>query len=215
MATAVMSDTELQEDVIRELRWEPRIDAAHIGVAAKEGIVTLTGVVPSYADKYAAESTAKRVHGVRAVVNKLEVKLPGTSERTDEDIAQAALSALKSNYLVPDDKIRVTVENGWLTLDGRECPRGFGMTSGMSVSFPLSPEDRQFRSTVGLDDSGAGADTACDSLSACAGEAGLSRAGGLSSVIMAENLEDSSGRSRPGVATTSGWRRPSASRPWA
>jgi osmotically-inducible protein OsmY len=114
----MIDDTELQQRVIDELAFEPSVNAAHIGVAVKNGIVTLTGHVTSYAEKYAAENAAKRVQGVRAVVNELEVKLPGSSERTDEDIAEAAVAALKANTLVPDDKIKLTVENGWVTLEG-------------------------------------------------------------------------------------------------
>ena len=88
------------------------MDAAHIGVSVKDGIVTLSGHVSSYAEKYAAEQAAKRVLGVKAVANELEVKLPGSSELTDEDIAAAAANALKWNLLVPADKIKVTVEQG-------------------------------------------------------------------------------------------------------
>lgn len=115
---ATMTDRELQQDVLRELEWEPTVQAAHIGVSVKDGVVTLSGHVPSYAEKYAAERTAKRVHGVRAVANELEIKLPGSSERTDEDIAIAAVQALKANSLVPDDKIKITVAKGWVTLEG-------------------------------------------------------------------------------------------------
>ncbi len=115
---ATMTDSELQQDVLRELQWEPSVEAAHIGVAVKGGVVTLTGHVPSYAEKYAAEKAAKRVHGVRAVANELEVELPGASKRSDEDIAAAALNALRGNSLVPFDKIKVLVERGWVTLEG-------------------------------------------------------------------------------------------------
>jgi osmotically-inducible protein OsmY len=115
---ATMTDRELQEDVLRELEWEPSVNAAHIGVAVKNGVVTLTGHVFSYAEKYAAEKATKRVHGVRAVANELDVKLPGSSQRTDEDIAAAAVTALRANTLVPDDKIKVTVSGGWVTLEG-------------------------------------------------------------------------------------------------
>ena len=94
------------------------MNAAHIGVSVKDGIVTLSGHVPSYAEKYAAERAAKRVYGVRAVANELDVKLPGSSQRTDEDIAAAAVNALKSNVSVPADKIKVTVSKGWVTLEG-------------------------------------------------------------------------------------------------
>jgi len=115
---ATITDSELQQDVLRELEWEPSVDAAHVGVTAKDGVVSLRGWVPSYAEKFAAEEAAKRVYGVRAVVNELEVRLPGTNERTDEDVAAAAVNALQSNTLVPDDKIKVTVSKGWVTLEG-------------------------------------------------------------------------------------------------
>jgi osmotically-inducible protein OsmY len=115
---ATMTDSELQEDVLRELQWEPSVDAARIGVAVKDGVVTLMGSVPSYADKFTAEEAAKRVHGVKAIANELEVQLPGSSERTDEDIAEAAVAALKSNSVVPDDRIKVLVSKGWVTLEG-------------------------------------------------------------------------------------------------
>jgi len=112
------TDSELQRDVMKELEWEPRIDAAHIGVAAKDGVITLSGSVPSYGEKYEAVKAAKRVYGVKAVVDEIEVKLPGLSDRTDTDIAEAAVRALKYNASVPDDKIKVTVRDGWITLDG-------------------------------------------------------------------------------------------------
>src|SRR3989442_11312437 len=103
------TDSALQRHVMEELEWEPRIDAAHIGVAAKDGVITLSGSVPSYGQKYEAVEAAKRVYGVKAVVDEIEVKLPGSSERTDTDIAEAAVRALKNNLSVPDDKIKVTV----------------------------------------------------------------------------------------------------------
>jgi len=112
------TDSQLQKDVLRELEWEPRVDHAHIGVAVKDGIVTLSGQVPSYGEKYEAVKAAKRVYGVKAVVDQLEVKLPGSAERTDADIAEAAVRALKNNYSVPDDKIKVTVRQSWITLEG-------------------------------------------------------------------------------------------------
>ena len=110
--------SQLQRDVMKELEWEPRIDAAHIGVAAKDGVVTLSGSVPSYGEKYEAVRAAKRVYGVKAVVDEIEVKLPSSSERTDTDIAEAAVRALKNNLSVPDEKIKVTVREGWITLEG-------------------------------------------------------------------------------------------------
>lgn len=112
------TDTELQRDVLEELKWEPSVNPAHIGVSAKEGVVTLSGHVTSFAEKYAAEKAAKRVAGVRAVANEIEVRLPGSSQRTDQDIALEAVKALKSNVSVPADNIKVTVNKGWITLEG-------------------------------------------------------------------------------------------------
>jgi osmotically-inducible protein OsmY len=112
------SDVELKRDVESELRWEPSVNEAHIGVSVKDGVVTLSGHVPSYAEKYGAEKAAKRVYAVKAVADELDVKLPGSTKRTDEDIAQDCVSALKANYSVPDEKIKVVVNNGWVTLEG-------------------------------------------------------------------------------------------------
>ncbi len=112
------TDTQLQHDVLAELEWEPSIDASQIGVAAKEGVVTLTGSVASYAEKMTAEQVTKRVYAVKALANDIEVKIPGSGERTDADIAAAALSALKWDAAVPDDRIKVTTRCGWLTLEG-------------------------------------------------------------------------------------------------
>ena len=112
------TDSELQREVLDELKWEPSINAAHIGVSVKDGIVTLSGHVKSYWEKYVAERAAKRVYGVRAVANEIDVNLPSSSQRTDEDIATAAVNALKTNFSVPADKIKVTVSKGWLKLEG-------------------------------------------------------------------------------------------------
>jgi osmotically-inducible protein OsmY len=113
------TDTELKKDVEDELEFEPSVNAAHIGVAAKGGVVTLSGHVPSYAEKLAAEKAAKRVYGVKAVAEELEVKLPGSLVRTDEDIAAACVNALKTNYSVPNDKVKVVISDGWVTLEGQ------------------------------------------------------------------------------------------------
>src|SRR5437588_4120323 len=112
------TDSELQRDIMDELKWEPSVDAAHIGVSVKDGVVTLTGHVSSYAEKFAAERAAKRVNGVRAVANELDVKLPISGRRTDEDIAADVVRALRSNLAVPADKIKATVSSGWVTLEG-------------------------------------------------------------------------------------------------
>jgi len=113
------TDMELKKDVEAELAWVPDVNAAHIGVAVKDGVVSLTGHVPHYAEKYAAERAAKRVYGVQAVADELDVKLPGGSERTDEDIAAACINALKTYYAGPSDKIKIVVDNGWVTIDGQ------------------------------------------------------------------------------------------------
>jgi osmotically-inducible protein OsmY len=113
-----MDDLELKRTVESELSWEPSVDAAQIGVAVKDGIVTLSGRIPSYWERVAAERAAARVSGVKAVVNELEVRLPGSSERTDEDIARAALDSLRWSVLIPNDRIKVKVSKGWITLEG-------------------------------------------------------------------------------------------------
>ena len=114
-----MTDLELKRSVEAELNWEPSIkSAAAIGVRVKDGIVTLTGPVESYAEKLAGERAALRVMGVKAVANDLEVRLPSSSERTDEDIAKAASNALDWTSGIPRDKIKVTVDKGWVTLKG-------------------------------------------------------------------------------------------------
>jgi len=113
-----MSDKEIQQAVLRELEWEPQVKSNEIGVAVKNGIVTLTGYVDSYTKRYHAERAAKRVSGVKAVVNDLEVHLPTSSERTDEDIARAAVRALADSISVPRDRIKVTVSDGWITMEG-------------------------------------------------------------------------------------------------
>ena len=113
------TDMDLQHDVLEELKWEPSVNAAHIGVAVNNGVVTLSGHVPSYGEKNAAERAAKRVYGVKAVADELDVKLPGSLKRTDEDIAQACVNALRFNYALPGDKIKVIVEKGWVTLEGQ------------------------------------------------------------------------------------------------
>lgn len=112
------TDVSLQHRVMEELDWEPSVDAALVGVIAHEGIVTLTGHVPVYAEKLAAEDVAKRVHGVKAVANEIEVRPEGVHIHDDEDIALAAVHALAWDAGVPEDRVQVTVRDGWITLDG-------------------------------------------------------------------------------------------------
>ena len=116
--TVEKSDRELQQDVLAELRWEPSVNAAEIGVAVSDGIVTLSGYVPSYAEKMNAEHAAKHVYAVKAVVNKIEVKPFGEESRTDTDIAEETARALKWNLLTPSKKIKVSVSKGVVTLEG-------------------------------------------------------------------------------------------------
>jgi osmotically-inducible protein OsmY len=113
------TDIELQSDVLDELKWDPTVNAANIGVSSKKGVITLSGHVPSYAEKYAAERVAKRVSGVEAVADELDVKLPGSSARSDQDIALACVTAMKAHVSVPDDRIKITVNDGWLVLEGQ------------------------------------------------------------------------------------------------
>jgi osmotically-inducible protein OsmY len=114
-----MNDSDIRRNVEAELRWEPSVhDADAIGVAVKTGVTTLTGHAASYAEKWAAERAAERVSGVSAVVSELDVHLASSFERTDEEIAQAAVNALKWNLSVPMGRVRIEVSKGWVTLDG-------------------------------------------------------------------------------------------------
>jgi osmotically-inducible protein OsmY len=111
------SDDLIRSDVLFELKWDPRIgSSSDIAVAVKEGVVTLSGFVHSYWDKDAAEKAVKRVYGVRGVANDIEVKLD--SKRIDPEIARDAVHELESHVSLPSDKIKVTVKNGWVTLEG-------------------------------------------------------------------------------------------------
>jgi len=112
------SSETLKRDVLDELDWEPSIDAAAIGVLVKDGVVTLTGHVGSYAEKRVAERVVKRVAGVEGVANDIEVRLTTVAKRDDEQIAHAAVDALKWNVSVPEDRVKVLVENGWIRLEG-------------------------------------------------------------------------------------------------
>jgi osmotically-inducible protein OsmY len=117
-ALANKTDEQIQRDVLAEMKWDARVQPNEVGVSVKEGIVTLTGWVDSYSKRWAAEEAAHRVRGVKAVANEIEVRLPTTSERSDADIAAAAVRALEWDALVPIDKIEVTVSKGWVTLRG-------------------------------------------------------------------------------------------------
>ncbi len=111
-------NSELQTDVQNAIKWEPLLNAAEIGVTAKDGVVSLTGVVDCFAKKMEAENAAKRVIGVKALVEEIEVVLPSSFTKTNEEIAHEVLTALNANWSVPKDKVTVKVEAGWVTLEG-------------------------------------------------------------------------------------------------
>jgi osmotically-inducible protein OsmY len=113
---AHIADTDLRDRVERQLDWDPQVTSTSIGVAARAGVVTLTGFVNSYAEKLAAERVTLKTYGVSAVANEIEVKPP--FKKTDADIASAALNALDQRVDVPSEKIKLTVKGGWLTLQG-------------------------------------------------------------------------------------------------
>lgn len=112
------TDTELQKMIVEELDWDPSVNAAHITVAVKDQIVILAGYVPRYIDKENAEHAVKRIANVKAVVLQIEIKLSGCARRSDLEIAENAVSAIAANTALPRDKIRITVANGRVTLDG-------------------------------------------------------------------------------------------------
>lgn len=112
------TDADLKRDVTAELAWDPAVKATAIGVAVKDGVVTLTGHLETFAEKYAAERALRRVAGVQAIALELDVKLSSDHKRSDTDIATSAEQALKWNTLVPLEGIRLTVDHGWVTLRG-------------------------------------------------------------------------------------------------
>ncbi len=112
------TDLEIQKNVQEELKWEPSINASEIGVAVSNGIVTLTGYVDTFSKRKIAKNAAQRVVGVKAVAEDIVVKLLSSSKKTDTDIAQAVVNALKWHASVQENRIKVTVENGWVSLEG-------------------------------------------------------------------------------------------------
>ncbi len=115
----MISDTEVRDSVEAELDWDARVDSRKIGVAVKDGIVTLTGHVGSYAQRRAAEEAAQSVGGVKAVANDVTIDMPFDGKRTDAEIAQAVIDALSMNVSVPADTIKIAVHDGWITLEGQ------------------------------------------------------------------------------------------------
>lgn len=144
------TDVQLKADVTAELAWDPAINATNIGVMVKDGVVTLSGHLDTFAEKHAAERAAQRVAGVRGIALELDVKLSAEHKRSDSEIAQAAASALLWNSRVPDDSIKVEVEDGWVTLTGEvdwgyqlaaaeHCVRPLTGVRGLSSSITIKP----------------------------------------------------------------------------
>ena len=117
-ATETRTDEQIQREVMDELKWDARVQPNDIGVAVRDGIVTLAGFVDSFVKKWAAEQAALRVRGVKAVANDIEVRLPISAERTDADVAAQVVRALEWDAMVPVEKIDVSVSKGWVTLRG-------------------------------------------------------------------------------------------------
>lgn len=147
------SDSEIERGVKDELTWNPDLDAKDIAVSVKKGIVTLTGFVRSYLDKFEAEAAAKRVAGVVAVANDIEVRMPSIDERTDPEIAREAVAAIKSQLPISSEKITIVVKNGWITLEGEvewqyqrsiaeQAVRRIKGVKGVSNTIKLKPRTR-------------------------------------------------------------------------
>jgi osmotically-inducible protein OsmY len=126
------TDMNIRIDVENELRWDPSVDEKGILVRVAAGVVTLQGFVPHFADRWTAEEVAKRVAGVRAIANDIEVKIPKPGERSDTDIATAAVNALKWHFALESSDVKVVVNQGWLTLSGH-VPYGYQKTLAESA----------------------------------------------------------------------------------
>lgn len=148
------TDSQIQADVIQALKWDPSVTHEHIGVAVSEGIVSLSGTIPSYIEKFAAEKAAQRVAGVKAVVEKMEVKLPGSLQRGDEDIAKAIVYQINWNVQLPRDVVKARVENSWVELTGEvewdyqrraaeNCVRGVTGVKGVSNNITIKEKEIQ------------------------------------------------------------------------
>lgn len=144
------SDSDIKRDVETELKWDPDIDATDIGVAVKSGVVTLSGFVRSYAQKYDAELAAKRVSGVLGVANDIEVRLPSENQRPDPELAREAVAAIKAELPYAYENIKVVVKSGWATLEGsvewdyqrtraERAVRGLKALKGISNLITLKP----------------------------------------------------------------------------
>lgn len=151
-----INDLQLRHDVEAELDWDSRLDSRQIGVAVKNGVVSLSGHVGSYAEKRAAEEAVQSVSGVRAVANDIAIELPTTARRSDAELAESVVSALQSNVSIPAERIHVFVRDGWITLEG-EVPMWYqksaaetavaalagvkGISNGISINAQAGVED--------------------------------------------------------------------------
>lgn len=158
------SDADIKDDVIEELKWTPDVVETDIGVSVKDGIVTLSGTVPRYSEKWAAEKAAQRVKGVKAIVEEMKVKLAGSLNRSDEDIARSITNALEWHANLPKD-LKVKVEAGWVTLSG-DVEYGYqrslaydavrfvsgvkGITNSISISPKVQPDEVKKKITKAL-----------------------------------------------------------------
>jgi osmotically-inducible protein OsmY len=133
----VKTDAQLKADVTDELKWDEAVNAADIGVMVKDGVVTLTGHLDSFAEKHAVEHAVRRVAGGRGIALELDVKLTSEYQRSDSEIARSAADALRLNSLVPEGKVQVEVENGWVTLTG-EVDWGYQFASAEQCIRPLA-----------------------------------------------------------------------------
>jgi osmotically-inducible protein OsmY len=158
-AAMTRTDEQIQRDVLDEMKWDARVQPNEIGVAVRDGVVTLTGRVDSYAKKWVAEQATQRVRGVAAVASELEIELPSSAERDDADIAGAATRALEWDAFVPTGKVEVTVSNGWVTMRGevewefqrRSAERGVRRLSGVrGVTNVIAVHPRAQPSSSGL-----------------------------------------------------------------
>lgn len=118
ISQAQKTDSEIKEYILSELKYEPSVKATDVGVLVNNGIVTLNGFVSSYSERGDALRAAKRILGVKAIANDIKVKLPGSYQHSDSDIAAAAVSQLKCAPTVPKDSVQITVSDGWITLEG-------------------------------------------------------------------------------------------------
>ena len=147
METTMITDANLKQLVIDELQWDPKVDHAHIGVTASDGSVTLSGHVTSYASKYAATDAVKRVRGVRAIGDEIEVNLPTELRHDDSDIAERIAHVLEWNVSIPGNSVKASVRNGFVTLSGEvdrqhqrehieKQVRHVGAVTGLQIALP-------------------------------------------------------------------------------